>query len=303
VKQIPTPQLVRISDPVLVPIDPLAPEAIKTPNHSQETIWEEFLRLQQKPRTRQEYGKSIDYFCRSMAPEQSPATFLQEFLDSTKQQAIHLVLAWRQRLLDEGKASATINLRISALKSLVEYAGKQDACSFSLSEIKSLKSQRYKDTPGVSVDDYRSILDLVDRSTDLGIRDYAILLLLWDLALRREEVVSLDIWDYSPGRLMVDGQIDLSAQLEDVLDHWMAIREGLYFQPKDGGNRDDALFLSCNGRRLSGTDVFRILQGYAEIAGVSVSPDRVRHGAITAFFDASVGGVRSAQRSQSFDDL
>jgi integrase/recombinase XerC len=293
-KQIPSPQLVRIPDPAMVPIASLAPkaidsltsEAIGTPQNSQETLWEEFLRLQQKPRTRQEYGKSIDYFCRSMAPEQSPTTFLQEFLDSNKQQAIHLVLEWRQRLLNEGKASATINLRISALKSLVEYAGKQDACSFSLSEIKSLKSQRYKDNQGVSVDDYRSILDLVDRSADLGIRDYAILLLLWDLALRREEVVSLDIWDYSLGRLMVNAQgrsIDLSAQLENSLDHWVAIREGLYFQPRDGGDRDDALFLSCNGRRLSGTDIFRILQGYAEIAGVKVSPDRIRHSAAKAF--------------------
>jgi hypothetical protein len=87
----PTPQLIRIPDPALAPIasltlkaiDPLASEAIKTPNHSQETIWEEFLRLQQKPRTRQEYGKAIDYFCRSMAPNQSPALFLQEFLASS----------------------------------------------------------------------------------------------------------------------------------------------------------------------------------------------------------------------------
>jgi integrase/recombinase XerC len=294
-KQIPTPQLVRIPDLALVPIDSLTSEAIDPPNHSQETLWEEFLRLQQKPRTRQEYSKSIDYFCRSMAPDRSPSTFLQEFLASTKQQAIHLVLEWRQRLLDEGKASATINLRISALKSLVEYAGKQNACSFSLSEIKSLKSQRYKDNQGVSVDDYRSILDLVDRSTDLGIRDYAILLLLWDLTLRREEVVSLDIWDYLPGRLMVEGKggfvrqsiafgaseaIDLNPQLEDALDHWVAIREGLYFQPKDGSEREDALFLSCNGRRLAGTDIFRILQGYAEIAEINASPNRLRLSAI-----------------------
>jgi site-specific recombinase XerD len=303
-KQIPSPQLVRIPDPAMVPIaslapkaiDSLTPEEIDPPNHSQETLWGEFLRLQQKPRTRQEYGKSIDYFCRSMAPDRSPSTFLQEFLASTKQQAIHLVLEWRQHLLNEGKASATINLRISALKSLVEYAGKQDACSFSLSEIKSLKSQRYKDNQGVSVEDYRSILDLVDRSTDLGIRDYAILLLLWDFALRREKVVSLDIWDYLPGRLTVNDQrrsINLSAQLEDALDHWVAIREGLYFQPKDGGNRDDALFLSCNGRRLSGTDVFRILQGYADAAGVRVSPDRVRHGAAANI--ASNGSMKESK--------
>jgi integrase/recombinase XerC len=158
-KQIPTPQLIRIPDPALAPITSLTSEAIDLPNQSHETIWEEFLRLQLKPRTRQEYGKSIYYFCRSMAPDrsrsvprgESPSIFLQKFLASTKQQAIHLVLAWRQRLLNEGKASATINLRISALKSLVEYAGKQDACSFSLSNIKSLKSQSYKDTHGFSV--------------------------------------------------------------------------------------------------------------------------------------------------------
>jgi integrase/recombinase XerC len=185
-RQIPTPQLVRISSSAPVPISLGKNEAINTPNKSRETLWEEFLRLQLKPRTRQEYGKSIDYFCRfgianaarSMAPEKSPANFLLEFLALPKNAAIHLVLEWRQQQMDEGKASATINLRVSALKSLVEYASKQGACSFSLSEIKSLKTQRYKDSPAVSADDYRSILDLVDRSTDLGIRDYAILLLL-----------------------------------------------------------------------------------------------------------------------------
>ena len=317
-KQIPSPQLVRIPDPALVQIATLTLENIETPNHSQETLWEEFLRLQLKPRTRQEYGKSIDYFCRSMAPDrsrsvpggESPTTFLQKFLASNKREAILLVLEWRQRLLNEGKASGTINQRISALKSLVEYAGRQDACSFSLGELKSLKSQSYKDTRGVSVDDYRSILALVDQSTDLGIRDYAILRLLWDLALRREEVVSLDIDSYLPGRLMVKSKgkfdrqsIDLNPQLENALGHWVAIREGLYFQPKDGTDspsgtlreRDDALFLSCNGRRLSGTDIFRILQGYADAAGVKISPHRVRHSAITAFLDVSEGDMRSAQ--------
>jgi site-specific recombinase XerC len=304
-KQIPTPQLVRIPAPTLVPIDPLLPktttslesEAIDPLNQSPETIWEEFLRLQLKPRTRQEYRKSIDYFCRfglanaarSMAPEQSPANFLSEFLALPKNAAIHLILEWRQHQMNEGKASATINLRVSAIKSLVEYAKKQGACSFSLSEIKSLKTQRHKDSPAVSADDYQSILELVDRSTDLGIRDYAILLMLWDLALSREKVVSLNIWDYLPGRLMmkIKGQfdrqsIDLNPQLEDALDHWMAIREGFYFQPKDGSDRADALFLSCNGRRLSGTDIFRILQGYADVAGVHVSPDQIRHSATTA---------------------
>jgi site-specific recombinase XerD len=290
-------QLIKISDPAMVPIDSLTPEEIDPPHQSHETLWEEFLRLQLKPRTRQEYRKSIDYFCRfglanaarSMPPEQTPANFLSEFLALPKSAAIHLILEWRQHQMNEGKASATINLRVSSIKSLVEYANKQGSCSFSLSEIKSLKTSRYKDSPTVSADDYRSILELVDRSTDLGIRDFAILLMLWDLALSREKVVSLNIWDYLPGRLMmkIKGQFDrqsivLNPQLEDALDYWMAIREGFYFQPKDGSDRADALFLSCNGRRLSGTDIFRILQGYADIAGVHVSPDQIRHSATIA---------------------
>jgi hypothetical protein len=108
VKQIPTPQLIRIPDPALAPIaslapkaiDPLASGAIDPPNHTQETLREEFLRLQLKPRTRQEYGKSIDYFCRfgvanaarTMSPNQPPATFLSEFLKLSERQAILMVL-------------------------------------------------------------------------------------------------------------------------------------------------------------------------------------------------------------------
>jgi integrase/recombinase XerC len=167
----------------------------------------------------------------------------------------------------------------------------------------------YKDTRGVAVEDYRSILATVDRSTDLGIRDYAILRLLWDLALRREEVVSLDIWHYLPGKLMVLGKgkvdrqgLDISEGLAEPLDNWVAIRNGLYFQPKNG-ERSEALFLSCNGRRLSGDDIYQILRSYGDAAGVKISPHRVRHSAITAFLDASSGDVRSAQSLSRHEDL
>jgi integrase/recombinase XerC len=293
--QIPNPQLVRISNNAL--------ELVVVPNHS-DTLWEEFLRLQLKPSTRREYGKAINYFCRAMAADRSPTTFLQEFLELPKKEAILMALEWRQRLMNEGKSAATINQRLSALKSLVEYALRRDACSFSLSEIKSLKSQPYKDTRGVPVNDYRQILAQVDRTTDMGRRDYGILRLLWDIALRREEIVTLNLNDYLPkeGRLMVLGKgqidqqsIDLNSQVMEALDEWVAFRAGLWFSPKNGSERDSALFLSCNGRRLAGTDIFRILKSYAEPAGVKISPHRVRHSAITAYLDASDGNIRTAQ--------
>jgi integrase/recombinase XerC len=286
-RDIPTPQLVRIPVPTLEPIS--SAHMVSSEEHRQQEIWEDFLRVQLKPRTRQEYGKAIDYFCRVMAPNQSPTIFLQEFLASHQKQALQQVLEYRQRALEAKLSASTINLRLSAIKALVDYARKRDACSFSLVDIKALKANNYRNTRGVPVQEYRSILALVDQSTDLGVRDYAILRLLWDNALRREEVIIL-------GKGQIDKQsIDLNPGTIEALDDWVKFRSGLYFAPKNGSERDTAMFLSCNGLRLRGSDVAYILKGYADAAGVKVSPHRVRHSAITAYLDASGGDVRSAQ--------
>jgi integrase/recombinase XerC len=301
-RDIPTPQLIKIPDPTLALISPAHTVSLEE-NRKQE-IWEDFLRVQLKPRTRQEYGKAIDYFCRSMAPDQSPTIFLQEFLASHQKQALQQVLEYRQRAIEAKLSASTINLRLSAIKALVDYARKRDTCSFSLVDIKALKANNYRNTRGVPVQDYRSILALVDRSTDLGVRDYAILRLLWDNALRREEVIAIDLSDYLPqeGRMMILGKgqidkqsIDLNPGTIEALDDWVKFRSGLYFAPKNGSDRDTAMFLSCNGLRLRGSDVAYILKGYADTAGVKISPHRVRHSAITAYLDASDGDVRSAQ--------
>jgi integrase/recombinase XerC len=111
-------------------------------------------------------------------------------------------------------SSATINQRLSALKSLVEYARKQGLCNFTLIDVKGLRSQKYRDTRGRTVDEYRSVLAEIDRSTLLGKRDYAICRLLWDNALRRGEIVSLDRSSFLPqeSKLMILGKGTLELQ-------------------------------------------------------------------------------------------
>ena len=59
-------------------------------------------------------------------------------------------------------------------------------------DIKSVKAQTYKDTRGISIDQFQLLIDRIDRSTVMGKRDYAMLRLLWDNALRRAEVCGLD---------------------------------------------------------------------------------------------------------------
>jgi integrase/recombinase XerC len=147
----------------------------------------------------------------------------------------------------------------------------------------------------------------VDRSTSLGCRDYGILRLLWDNALRREEVVNLDLEDFDRqrGKLLVLGKgrldkeaIDLDNSVQEALSKWITCRSLLL-----GAQDCDALLLSCNGRRLAGTDILRILQKYSQKAGVKLSPHQVRHSSITAFLDVSNGDVRSAQALSRHSDL
>jgi integrase/recombinase XerC len=303
---VPAPQIVKVNQSPLMSVS----DAEKSG-----ALWEEFLRVQLKPRTRQEYGKAIQHFCQVMAPvhevslqENWPASrVLAEFLALTKAQAIGRVLEYRQELVVAGLATATINLRLSALKSFVRYAHKRDECTFLLDEIKSLKSQPYRDTSGVGADAYRSVLAEVDRSTSLGCRDYGILRLLWDNALRREEVVNLDLEDFDRlgKKLLVRGKgrldkeaIDLNNAVEEAVSEWITCRSLLV-----GAQDCDALLLSCNGRRLAGTDILRILQKYSKRAGVKLSPHQVRHSSITAFLDVSNGDVRSAQALSRHSDI
>jgi integrase/recombinase XerC len=81
-------------------------------------------------------------------------------------------------------------------------------CNFTLIDVKGLRSQKYRDTRGRTVDEYRSVLPEIDRSTILGKRDYAICRLLCDNALRRGEIVSLDRSSFIPqeSKLMILGK-------------------------------------------------------------------------------------------------
>jgi hypothetical protein len=139
-QQIPTPQLIRIPPAPLVPLAP-GPE-------KSNDIWEQFLRVQIKPTTQQTYRRAILRFCQENASGQSPSHFLSEFLALPQRDAIQMVLEWRQSQIDAGLASATINQRLAAIRSLVDFANRAEICSYSLRAVKSLRNQSLSDDNG-----------------------------------------------------------------------------------------------------------------------------------------------------------
>jgi integrase/recombinase XerC len=163
-------------------------------------VWDEFLQLQISPATRRSYSAGIrDFFRREFQVAVSPETILA-FLQLSEWEAIGHVIAYRGHLLEAQLSAGTVNARLAALKSFVTHAYKRKLCTFRLDDIKSVKAQTYKDTRGISTaarrrasfDQFQMLIDGIDRTTVMGRRDYAMLRLLWDNALRRAEVCGLD---------------------------------------------------------------------------------------------------------------
>jgi integrase/recombinase XerC len=273
-------------------------------------IVEDFLNLKiSSANTRRNYRKAIADFCARTDDATDPTTHIARFLALPQPEAVYQTLQYKQQLIAAKLAPNTINVRLSALKSLVDYAHQRQCCNFNLADVECLKVEIYRDTTGIAVDGFRAIVQLPDRTTPKGIRDYAILRLLWDNALRRNEICSLDVGDFHPsGRLAILGkgklqkiQIDLSPTATSAIASWLTARGN--YQPTD------PLFSSLDrrskGHRLDGSTIYRLVRGLSQAAGIDkvVSPHRIRHSAITAYLDASGGNIRAAQGLSRHADL
>jgi integrase/recombinase XerC len=281
-------------------IQKIAP--VSVPVVSSDNLWAEFGQLKIADSTRKQYVKAIENFCQFAYDGSATPETISEFLDLDRYAAIEMVLRYRRHSIDRNLAPSTINVRLAAIKSLVEMARKLGKTTIDLGDIESIPAETYRDTKGISVEQFKSMLEEIDPSTSIGVRDYAIMLLFWGNALRRGEIASANIEDFLPQqqKLMILGKgkrakvgIDLTDSVSYALEEWVN------FHPCTalGQPLITSLSHNCYGARIAGDSIYRIVQGYAEAAGIErrVSPHRIRHSSITAFLDASGGNLRAAQ--------
>jgi len=218
-----------------------------------------------------------------------------------------LALAYRAHLAGQGLQATTVNRRLASLRSLVALAGTLGLVPWSL-EIKNVKVQPYRDTRGPGRSGFRCLLDeLSSRKDDKAIRDRAILRLLYDLGLRRGEVVSLDLedLDLDKGVLAVRGKGEEQKTMLTVPD---PTREALCCWVAARGDSPGPLFHNFDRARkgqgrLTGTGVYRIVRDLGDRAGIKVRPHGLRHTAITEALDLTNGNVRAVQRFSRHRDL
>lgn len=162
---------------------------------------------------------------------------------------------------------------------------------------------RFLDQPVVE-----RLLDQPDTSTPAGLRDRAILEVLYGCGLRVSEAVGLDLSsvDYSLGYVRAFGKGRKERLVPIGSDALAALARYLdagrpRFDPKEG---ERALFLNRSGTRLSARGVMRLLDKYAArlALAVDVSPHVLRHTFATHLLENGAD-LRSVQEMLGHESL
>ena len=275
VQQAPSPDLIAIEPSHRLPIT----LEIATP----EELLDSFLNAR-SGRTNKAYKQDLESF-REWLNVDSIDDAAKILLSAGQGPANGLALKYQTHLRDKGLQPSTINRRLTALKSLVKQANTLGLVNWHLS-VSSLKSESYRDTAGPGLSNFRRMLSITRSRTDTkGIRDTAIITLLYSLALRRSELVELELAhvDLESRRISIKGKgktqrtkLTLPEPVVTSLEAWLNVRgteEGPLFYSVDKGGRFQG--------RLKGNGLYRIIRRLGKDIGVETRPHGLRHTAIT----------------------
>lgn len=108
------------------------------------------------------------------------------------------VIAWRDELVGQGLAAATIRRKLSALSALFDFLCEKNSVPHNPVDGVKRPSQNSNEgsTPAISNEQAMRLLNAPDVSTLKGLRDRAILATLLYHGLRREELCKLRVKDY-----------------------------------------------------------------------------------------------------------
>jgi integrase/recombinase XerC len=207
-------------------------------------------------------------------------------------------------LHEQGYAKTTIARRIAAVRTWFKFLCRQGTVSANPAE--GLRAPRQdKKLPHFLSEDALDRLLKAPADHPLGLRDRAILEILYSAGLRVSELTGLDLddVDLDAGMATIRGKgkkerlAFLGSAALKALKTWLQARQALLSE-KNGavGKKIDAVFLNKNATRLTSRSVGRLLEKYLAQAGLDprTSPHTLRHSFATHLLDHGAD-IRSVQ--------
>lgn len=186
----------------------------------------------------------------------------------------------------EELAMITQSYHLIALRGFLKYFSRRDIPSMSPDKIELPKVHR-KQVTFLHFDEVTRLLEQVDTNDEAGVRDRAILELLFSSGLRVSELVNLNRDHINTKRreFMVRGKgqkdrpIFISKTAADWVDRYLETRQDSLVPLFISYSKNVEPDTSGDFRRLSARSVQRMISKYARLAGITkhVSPHTMRH--------------------------
>jgi integrase/recombinase XerD len=218
------------------------------------------------------------------------------------------IIAFLADLQRKGKANSTISRNLASIRAFFSFLLRDGFIDGDPTvNLESPKIE--KRLPKVlTVEQVEALLLSPDVSTACGLRDKAMLELLYATGIRVSELVSLNVPDVNlnMGFLKCTGKgnkeriIPLGSIAEKFVHQYlMRSRPELVRDP-----REDALFLNHHGRRLSRQGFWKIIKKYAQLAAIEkeITPHTLRHSFATHLLENGAD-LRSVQEMLGHADI
>jgi integrase/recombinase XerC/integrase/recombinase XerD len=222
-------------------------------------------------RTRKAYGVDLGQFV-EWAGERAPSEIRHRD-----------VRRFAAGLSSDGAAPATVARKLAAVRGLFDFLVRTERVGQNPADLVSSPKREEKLPRVLTVEQVRKLLEQIPARTPLELRDRAMLELAYSCGLRCEEIITLDVGalDFETEQLRVLGK----GSKERLLPVGEPAQQALRGYSERGRHaltadpREQALFLSKSGRRLSNSDVTRRLGLWVREAALAagVSPHSLRH--------------------------
>ncbi len=195
------------------------------------------------------------------------------------------------RALFRSNKRSSIARKLAAIRSFFQYLVREGIISTNPAKgVATPKREKYIPST-LSIDEMFRMLDAPDKSNPIGLRDRAILELLYSSGIRVGELTQLncDDVDLELGIIKVLGKgrkeriVPIGSKAIEAIKNYLG-RRGL----PSGNGSDRPLFINTRGGRLTDRTVRRIVEKYGKECGLarSISPHALRHTFATHLLDA-----------------
>lgn len=192
------------------------------------------------------------------------------------------VLSYLLYLQKEGRASSTVSRTLASLRSYYLFMMQNGVVKSNPTSNLEAPHVEKKIPKILSGEEVELLLEQTKNCDNKGIRDKAMLELLYATGIRVSELINLDVSDVNVPMSFVrckggkkERIIPMGHQAKDALENY--INNVRKYMVKD--ENETALFVNCSGARLSRQGFWKLIKYYQHIAGIEtdITPHTLRH--------------------------